>query len=830
MIKSSLQTLDLPNLSGLQIGKYKIEKNLDEGGFGIAYKALDTTMNNYVAIKFLKNLADSKWIEEAKKAAKLQNVSQIATVYECNEVDKIINGKKISLRYIVWEYVEGQTLENFLNSNGPISTTAIVSMATELCMGIAAMTDVGLEHGDLHPRNIMIVPPKHYDPWKRHSIKILDFGLAQSHRDQKHVHDMEYLQIILLECWNKNQYYHNESLVPDKKFHQLLTDMINRMEDPNLERRLNNPTDTMRRIHDILEQSQTEETKQNIPLKTPFEFTSAEEMPEDSDLLSALYTDTVPWLKEITNFGTMIISGPRGSGKSMILKNMRLLTKLASYNFSKKSFQDEKYFGFYIHCHQNLYIPFAGTSIKNDNKNTQEKFVHYLNLLFTSEILQSIILLEERKFIFLSPDTKYDIGKFLETNIFQGKLREEFLTPDTMLQELKSTIEKEILLAQRKIVTNKTIKKMTRVKYLSDLVTFFNSKSVFSNSKPVYFLLDDYSDPKIPFSIQKSLNRIIGFRNNKFCFKITTEKFGFISEDLDGKILEHDREYSYLDLGGRYVKYNTTERKEFIKEIIHRRLKRSGISLSPDEFFGTRFHKNIAEALMIEKQGKKKKETRVRYSGFDTIYRLCMGDVGTILMLCRDIYAMGMAKNKNLDVCIDVKVQDKVIRDFSKRRLDMIKEMPVFGERLYQLVEVFGEISKKYLYEYSKFGGSSYREVLRIDLIESTGCLSKKYQELFNKLISQHIFLDAGTAYPLGKGISNVQLILRPIYTPVLKISYTNRFAARMSCKQLEGFLKNPEKFSKEGNKFLTLVNEDGTLVDSKSTTLDSYTKQSEEN
>ncbi|CUR51354.1 putative Non-specific protein-tyrosine kinase [Nitrosotalea devaniterrae] len=823
MIKSKSTSPILPSLCGMHIGKYVIGKEIDEGGFGVMYEAIDTTLDNRVAIKFLKSTSNSKWMDEARKAAKLQNVPQIATVIEFKEEKKIVGQQEYTLRYIVWQFVEGQTLEKFLDQTDHLSTSSIVNLVTEICMGIAAMREVGLEHGDLHPRNIMIVPPKSYDPWKRYGIKILDFGLAGSYRGESFVDDMEYVRFILFDCWNRNQYYAGEKLAQDRKFHHLLTDIINRMEDPILERRLKNPLDVIHRIHDITEQSKITEPIQNTKLRTPFEYTSAEEMPEDSDLLSALYADNVPWLKEVTSFGTVIISGPRGSGKSMILKNMRLITKLASFEFDKQEFDKLGFLGFYVHSQQNLYIPFAGTSFKEKDIKTQEKFVHYLNLLFTSEILEALISLESRNFILLSPNTKISLYEFMEGKVLQKKLTKEFLSVENILIELKSIIEKEILLAQSKIVFNKKLQKMTRVGYLTELVTFL-SNNVFRNSRPFYFLLDDYSNPKVPFDIQKSLNRIIGFRNSKYCFKITTEKLGFIPQDLDGKFLQQDREFTYLDLGGRYIKYDGSQRKEFIKEIIARRLKRAEINLDPDQFFGNRRHNNIAEALLFEKQGHKKKNTRVIYSGFETIYRLCMGDVGTILTLCRDIYAVWISKKQTIDEPVDYKIQDKAIRDFSKRRLDSIKELPIYGEQLYRLVEVFGDISKKYLYEYSKSSTNyDYREVLRIDLVENPNCLKGEAKELLTKLITEHIFLDAGTAYPLGKGISNIQLILRPIYTPVLKISYTNRYAVRMSCSQLKGFLSNPEKFIQSGNRFLNLVSNDGTSIDGKTLTLDSY-------
>ena len=563
------------------------------------------------------------------------------------------------------------------------------------------------------------------------------------------------------------------------------------MEDPHVDRRIRSPLEVYRRIHEIREQSQSEISIQDIQLQNPFDYLSVEEIPENSDLLPYLYTDNVPWLKQITNFGTTLVSGPRGSGKSMILKNMRLITQLTTKNFNKDTFSKLRYLGFYIHCHHSLYIPFAGFGIKWDN-DTLEKFVHYLNLLFTAEILEALITLDKRRFTFFSPRSKESLGEFLRDNIFEDDLF--YLSTDNLLSHYKSMIEKAILLTQRRITEDKRLKRRTTVGYIANLTNKLDNTFEFFRSKAIYFLLDEYSLPKVNSEIQESLNRIIGFRNNRFCFKISAEKFGFITRDLDGKDLQQDREFVFIDLGERYINYDKPERKQFINEILSKRLKRAKISRSPEQIFGPA-SQDIASALLEEKQRGLKSFT-VKYSGFNTIYRLCMGDLSTILQLCKEMY-ISDSKGKSRKY-IDDNTQDQIIRNFSKHRLEMMKEIPSLGQALFHLVEIFGHISKKYLYEYNKLGGNiKHKEVTRIELKEDIFCLTSSGEELCKKLITEHIFLDASGAYLWKKGISNLQLLLRPIYAPALSISYNNRHPLRISCRQFETFLTNPDEFAK---------------------------------
>jgi len=813
--------LNLEKLIGKKIGKYEILERLGEGGYGVTFKAKDD-LGGYVAIKVLKTKTGSDWKKEGEKAARVRDIPQIASVYAVDEVTITVDGKEEKIRYIVWEFISGTPLESLFLQKKPISSATIVDLTQQICMGIKGMQEAGLEHGDLHSKNIILVPPKSYDPIKHYTVKIVDFGLARSVRE-KFTNDMEYLKQIINRCWTLNQEYNGLILVTDRKFHALLTELLRRMCDSNPERKLTDPIEVVSRIDQIQRESRDQASAKSVNLSHPFEYLSVEEMPENSDLVHFLYTDNVAWLQEITDFGTTIVSGPRGSGKSMILKNMRLLTKLRSSDFTEGYLHKLKYLGFYVHCQHNLYYPFAGISINYDS-NTCDMFVHYLNLLFTAEILESLILLEELNLQKLSPISKNVISEFLRENVFQNKDKDSFisLSPDSLLNTCKSLVEKEILFAQKKILRNEIISNRTSVGFLSSLIEILDNVSDLFKNKHIYFLLDDYSHPKVRFELQESINRLLGYRNERFCFKITTEKFGFTPQDSDGKSLQQDREYSYIDLGSRYAKAKSKERKNFIKKIIEKRLERANIKLSVENFFGTKpFKGKIADAL-LEDQGKsdEAEEThKVQYSGFDMIYRLCMGDVSTILQLCKEIYIQALGDVKNLKKGATTQLQNQVIRNFSKRRLNMIKEIPDVGVSLFNLVESFGNISKKYLYEYSTVKESKFYEVLRIELTESTGCLCENAEKLYKSLIQEHVFIDGGGSPPWGKGATNVKLILRPIYTPALRISYSDRYSIKVDCNHLEKFLTNPQDFEKTGTKFLK-----GFVMPQKTLTLDQFT------
>lgn len=827
-----MHNLTLPDLIGQQIGKYKIIERKGEGNFAITYKASDISLGNApVAIKVLKpTYQDANWKTEALKAAKVRDVPQIAYVIEVDEETTQINGLKYHLRYIVWEYVDGKPLKDVIQSE-PITADFIVEIIRQLCLGIKAMQDVNLEHGDLHAGNILLIQPKSYESSFSYRVKIVDFGLSKTFREDKFKNDMEWISILLRQLWDKNKTYAKNTNIHDKKFNQSIPNLIKQLEDPSLERKLFDPIETIDKLESLKELAKIEISEANGKLKHPFEYLSAEEMPENSDLLSYLYSDILPWYNDIVGFGTIVISGPRGCGKTMVLKNLRLQTKLMSKKFREKNFHKENYVGFYIHCHNFLYLPFAGILVDYSKKKIQQLFIHYINLLYSHEIVSTLSLIEELKIIDISTSAKEHILNFIQDKLFQSQSI-LFLNSDVFLH-LKLQIEKEIVFIQNCIKQNRMITKCTYVSYLSDFSVLLSDNIEYFKNKKFYFLLDDYSHPKVRFEIQKTFNRIIGSRNSKYCFKISTEKFSFFPGDYDleevGKQFQQDREFVYIDLGEKYLSYPTQkdeEKKRFVKSILDKRFTRAGLSeRKPTSLFGNyKFPSgNIAKSLLNDYKYEKTKdrEKQTLYAGLNNIYNLCAGDIATILQLCKEIYDKASSEKKipkDVEKAINFKLQDEIVRDFSKTRLDRIKEILTYGSEIYAIVEAFGEISRKYLYEYGNITKEKdrYYEILRIE-IESGGNLSKESYELYKKLLIEGIFTEATGRYPWGSGLLNNCLILRPIYTPALRITYRRRECLRLNVNRFESFLLNPDKFKQTGTKFLKSllsVKREPTLLD----------------
>ena len=152
---------------GRTISHYTIIEKLGEGGMGVVYKARDTRLDRFVAIKILppKILGDAvrkqRFIQEAKSASALSHPN-IIHIYEIGEADGV--------DYIAMEFVAGKTLQRLIPRRGMPFGTA-VTYCVQIADALATAHAAGIIHRDLKPGNVMINDQE--------LVKVLDFGLAK---------------------------------------------------------------------------------------------------------------------------------------------------------------------------------------------------------------------------------------------------------------------------------------------------------------------------------------------------------------------------------------------------------------------------------------------------------------------------------------------------------------------------------------------------------------------------------------------------------------------------------------------------------------------------
>lgn len=790
---------DLPTKPTVRIVEYR-----GSGNNAHVFRAHSDELGRDVACKIIprRNLVGidrdpPAWKAEVQKANRLRT-SVAVKFFDVTEWRDPDNG--IDCVVLISDYVEGPNLRQFISTNGAqISVPFVTYFLRAMLEFLNDMTSQNIVHGDLHSGNVLVADTSAYklmgDPFE---FRVTDFGVATATSDALLKDDFIQLAVMLKDlletidyasCSHRDKFTYN--VLND---HFLARHLVER--DVTLDPFARQPRKLYNRLSELdsdFERSQGQDTAE---LVTPFDYLSCEQIGESHSILQALYSDLFLGLPDIESRNNLVLTGPRGCGKTTVFKSLSLRHRIHIEGSDPESI---RYVGIYYRC-DDLYFAFPRYR-RPSRPEALDLPVHFIVSTLLAEVLTSIELWSARHF---ADDFKRDeprlsrrIWSLIDIEPPKEPGVDTFKTITSRLQrERQRAATKQRFVNDPKHDFGQYFGPDLLVKVCQEL----NGSHALLRDRPFYFFIDDYSSPKITKDLQENLNRVFMQRTSGSFFKLSTESpVSFAKSDVDEKIYVEGREFTLLNLGLVYLHSKTGEKLQFIEDVFRRRLS------APQDFpvdnldtlIGSNPATNSNEEARLIRQNHKSE-----CWGKEVLSTLCSGDVHYLIGLVRDMVSIAGGasgiSNETAVPRVTSTAQNKAIRETAGNFLKNLRSIPKHGEHLVEVVSAFGNVAHSYLRykDSTNEKGHPPHQASRIEPYEPLN-LSEEAKNIYDELLRYSVFIeDVRGKSRRGKVVP--RLYLRRFLIPHFNLTFSFRDSVELEPHEFEEFLLRPSDFERK--------------------------------
>ena len=803
----------IPGLPG-----YTIVELVGSGCNAHVFRAHSDSVHNDMAVKIipLSNLVGNEepepaWRQEVYKA---QSLDSEVVVRFWNVYDWDMPEAGVQCVALCSQFVRGISLEEFIKAHrGEIAVSFVEQFLNEMMSFFYDMIQHNVRHGDLHAKNILVEDRSALLGGTDHGFRVTDFGVATATSTDATRDDFDMLASVLKQLLENVDY--QQACARDRYVYNVLNDhflsrhLVER--DPTRDQYARNPEALYRRLQTIDQEFNRQQGEATRPeMLTPFDFLSCEQIGDAHLLLKTLYSDKFLGIADVEARTNLVLTGPRGCGKSTVFKSLSLKHRVAVGEDDPNTLQ---YVGIYYRC-DDLYAGFP-RYVLPEREDAYDIPVHFLTASLISELLTSIELWARRHFL-----EEFDAREEqMAEKIWRALGSEPPKEPGAnRFHRICSRMQKERKRASDKQrfvqVPGEPIGTYLTPDVLGRVCEVVESGASFLQGKYFYFFVDDYSAPKITIPLQSNLNRLLMQRSARCFFKLSTESpVSYCRSDVDGKAYVEGREFVYLNLGLVYLSAQTSEKLDFVEDVLTRRF--TAVPNYPvknlQDMVGSYSPPSYNEVALAIRRSEKPDMW-----GKEVLCDLCSGDIFYVISLVgrmvAEVRGERLQQIPETEPVIPPPVQTRAIRGEAGAFLNSLRGVKD-GEHLVQVVTSFGTVAHSYLmYRTSKNEeGDPPHLASRIEPYEQLD-LSAEAERAYTELLRYSLFIED----PRGKsrrGKVVPRLYIRRALIPHFNLTFSRRDSIELENESIELLLTKPREFE---NRFRLKSEADGQKAEAR--------------